>query len=924
MKEEEVCKSTLLRIDHRNSLLSFNEDSLMLFKSNLYTQLLEMDSVDTNYVGTYLEKVYFNEEGVEKGGNFDFYLISLKLAKRVYNADREPNTEEILFSLNRNISNNSFSLNEKNISDISNLIAKIILNLPAIKNEKQFMEYLSQYKNKSKNYYIPDNSQVHSTSLSLSEESLNQDYERSNNLDESERRSTCESLKSSSSMSSNLNGKRISYYSKLNLINYDKKEDVFFYLNQFQRPKSNSTSASLKRNTKKLSDIFQTKENTYVNTKSTNFRLKLIHSFIKKQKNSEKQDDSKFMNELVTLVRILEIVKKIKISLPKISNKSDKEGKSQNTIYKYLLVLINLKWIFSSVLIIDMDLETELFKKKIGFNFEVDEDFPLNHSTNKNRFKKQQRRKSSKSLSKVNNSVNGKLENHSSNHLNEALNLQIPLQKLISDKKIIYELLMFLPYFLSSYIQSYPTITNLSLNIPDSYQLELDYLLKKEKILLSNFHLLDIIEMNTSLKSLELKFNSLDSNTFRRVISIIHNNNNLQDLKLDLFPDDEYFNSYLLSKIANLNEINLISVKGNYYYCSNYNTNISCLIDENENLLNSLLLQYQNNLEYFVYILSRKIHNLKNLKIKFDIPSMLFISDKYSNTFHKFLLNIFSMIEGGAGNKATLAPSTIESLEIYSKNFTFNSRSHPYIKEIIKSSRVKENLIVKNLVLDMKFNKINDILNLIPKNVQFLFLSEFDDLTFSSFIHGIDQNSTRKKNCDPNICENYGNFLQLENLNILQISLSHSLFNLTTDDKFNLILDFFKIKFTNNLKQIILNLNKLPVHEDNLGCLISTINKFSQLNPDISLYNLILSSPLIDSELIRRKEKRYKVLGHADKERLYPIIFSLKNFILKREDHRDEFNQKIITQSMSLTPAYTLIDLFLRKKCQKVIKLEFI
>jgi len=306
--------------------------------------------------------------------------------------------------------------------------------------------------------------------------------------------------------------------------------------------------------------------------------------------------------------------------------------------------------------------------------------------------------------------------------------------------------------------------------------------------------------------------------------------------------------------------------------------------------------------------------------MKFDIPSMLFISDKYSNTFHKFLLNIFSIFEGGSGNQATLAPSTIESLEIYSKNFTFNSRSNPYIKEIIKFSRVKENLIINNLVLDLKFNKIENILNLIPKNVQFLNLSEFDDYTFSSFISEMNNFSGREKNNLHKNCEKIEYFF--ENLNTLHISLSHSLHKIAREDKLNLILEFFKIKFSKNLKQIIFNISKLAINETHLGSIIHIINKFSRYNPNLSLYNIIISSNFIDPDLIREKEKKIKVLGESNYNTLYPLIFSINFFKLKIQNNKNEYREKY--HSSALKHAFTLIDLFLRKKSEKVIKLEFI
>lgn len=518
----------------------------------------------------------------------------------------------------------------------------------------------------------------------------------------------------------------------------------------------------------------------------------------KEYKNLKSNKISK-IEVLFNFLEMLSNVKELKIVLP------DCSSKQPNTILNYLALLVNLKWLFSNLEKINIDFEY------IKENYSVNEDASDDN------------------------------------------------QSLISDlsrNEQIYELKIFILFYVSKLLNSNKTSKynySFSLNLPECFRVELDYILRKEKFLVNNFHILDLIDINSNVSELNLCFNSFDSNSFQRVLSIIHKNNNLQNLSLDLFPNSsvEYFSTINLLKMANLNQINVPTAKVNYNYCTNYNTNFSSLIDENENLLNRLSLQYEKNLEYLIFILSRKVHNLKKLKINFDIPEVFFISDKYSNIFHKFLLNIFLLFHFNDTheNDTTIAPSGVEDLEISSYNFNFNSKKNPYLNEFLRKCGMKNNNVIKRLFLKMKFTKIHYLENIFSKNIKSLSLSDLDTSTFQSYIEYL-------TNC--NI---------IESLEEIHITLS-VVFDMK---RFDLITNFFKEinlkKKVKNLKVITLNLENLPFNDEN----IMNIFKLEK-NSDIE-YNLIFSSKYMSEDFICKVLNNTNFINHNGNIELFKNLF---------------------------------------------------
>lgn len=494
----------------------------------------------------------------------------------------------------------------------------------------------------------------------------------------------------------------------------------------------------------------------------------------------KKEKKEIFPKQLKELVDHFKDVKHLKIILP------DKKGFN---IYDYFLVLTNLKWLFPNVLEVFIDMECELYKRIINFYSE---------SNQKN------------------------------------------IYDLIDQNKNVYELILFIPYYVSVL-----DIRFLKINLPESYDNELDFLLKNQKILATNFNILDIFDLMTNLVCLDLTFNSLDSNNFRKIFNFIHKNNNLKILSLNLFPrknTEEFFSNHNISKLSNLFDLN---------FETNLKKSFSYNIDENEFLLNLLSQQFQDNLLCLIHILNGKIHNLNNLKINFDLPGVFFLNDKYLNLLQKLILNLFLLI--------TNENSNLHTFEINSKNFSFDSRRFPNINSYMSENINLENIKIKNFLINFRFNNI-EIKHLIPfKNVEFLSLEELDLNSFKKFNE---------------ILKNKNNF---KNLVHLKITLSH-LINLSSRICFHTILDFFSLlKIHKNLCEVTFKiLTKL-----NLSDIENILNIIK--HDRIERYNLYFSEKSYHVEIFNEYIKTNPFYSIKNDQRIFSIIQCLnksKNFDL--------------------------------------------
>jgi len=200
--------------------------------------------------------------------------------------------------------------------------------------------------------------------------------------------------------------------------------------------------------------------------------------------------------------------------------------------------------------------------------------------------------------------------------------------------------------FIFYFIANKPRINSLKIILPDSFLSEVDFILKDEKILLSDFHYMDLLSENfNELNKLHLEFDCLDSLTFDRMIQIISNNKKLGSLNLNLFKiNNEGLNLNKLRCYSNMINPDLLELHKNLIPGKNKNIKKKNdhIIDEGEYLLSLILRPFAHNLEkLFWNLIERKIH-LKFLSIYFEMPSYISNDDKYISLFQN---NLFLFLE---------------------------------------------------------------------------------------------------------------------------------------------------------------------------------------------------------------------------------------------------------------------------------------
>ena len=170
---------------------------------------MELDDVDTKcIILDYIKKIYFLSECKNTNlYNYDFVKISTRLSQKI-NINENKNFDSILFLLSIKNKNGILTMNEKIVKAISTILIKNYKTLFKefkIKSEREFMKTYQEIFNSQENCYeIGDFSKGFI-----------------NDSEIFERRSTCSSLLSKSNdliiKNTNIDMKRISYFSKLNL-----------------------------------------------------------------------------------------------------------------------------------------------------------------------------------------------------------------------------------------------------------------------------------------------------------------------------------------------------------------------------------------------------------------------------------------------------------------------------------------------------------------------------------------------------------------------------------------------------------------------------------------------------------------------------------------------------------------------------------
>ena len=441
----------------------------------------------------------------------------------------------------------------------------------------------------------------------------------------------------------------------------------------------------------------------------------------------------------------------------------------KNDIENFILVFLNLEWLFPNIMEIDVDLTSDglteyLMNNVFYFDFNIFSNafkkennlsiLPIN-SCNKRNYDPVQ-----KSLFSITNN-NLFNEDHSSdkfsssmtsNNINYSINLSqiniiqqttntnintsfqsqdVKTQKNLDNffKKYSYflELIIIYGYFIQ---QKMPNIIKSKFTLPLNFSNEISKLLKKQNVMIDNFHFFSFIN-NQNILHTTIDFNSLDNQTFEKVLNFLNTNQQINNCNISFFPQEDYFKPEILLKtLQNCDES--YKIHKNRYVIYTLDSNVIIDIYPNEDLdtylLRKLSKYFEKNLSDFFYLLTIKTC-ISDLSLFFDVPNVLIKNGIYNNILLKFFLNIFIFINNTLNN--------IKNLSIIAENFILDKRKYPILDDFLESlsfNDINKEFKLTNLIFQVRMFHMNNIYRLICYNLTYLSIGNFDYISFNSFV----------------------------------------------------------------------------------------------------------------------------------------------------------------------------------------------
>ena len=281
--------------------------------------------------------------------------------------------------------------------------------------------------------------------------------------------------------------------------------------------------------------------------------------------------------------------------------------------------------------------------------------------------------------------------------------------------------------FLCDSISFFKNIHKLKLSFNDTFSNEIEMMLNKKNINITQFNFLIFFYKFDRLKELIIDFNSIDSISFEKILSIIQRNRYLEKIHISFFTPEENYSPTNLLKLY-----------------TSYKLSIRKLINEQQNELSSNLFKnfqyneidyfligrkfnknFEDNFSHFFYIIQTRT-NLKELLIFLDTPTIIITNSFYINILTKTIFNLFAWL--------ALCKNSIKIFSIICPFLNLNSTIYPQIIDLFDETIMKENNIIEKLSIQFQFYNISNLFNLISFNLKYLFLGDLDIESFYCFI----------------------------------------------------------------------------------------------------------------------------------------------------------------------------------------------
>ena len=645
--------------------------------------------------------------------------------------------------------------------------------------------------------------------------------------------------------------------------------------------------------------------------------------------------------EMIILMRKFNMVKKLKLTINKDYNPNNDEEienseeifMDQDDIQNNIIILLNLPWLFQSLVDLEVDLSNDnLIDSEINvyrYSLEcfaklIHKDIKIttyqNKQLNKRNYDFAQKSIFSQyfldeeeDILADKNSVSMMMNNTLNYSVYPNLNKTFAVNTNISNssnsdvmhnnlkefiKKYLYLLEMIIIY--GYFIRNMSTIIKTKFIMPLNLGDEIYSMLKRQKIFINDFHFLSFLT-NTNIIYITIDFNSLDNQTFEKLLSFLNQNQNISVCNISFFPSEEYFKTELLYKILQNCDENF-KLKKNKKNKLSFNPNIVLDLKGNEDIDNYILRKlfeyFEKNLKKFFYFLTIKTC-ITELSLIFDIPTILNKNGYYNNILMKFFLDLFILIDSSLSN--------IKTLSLNSENFIFDSRKYPILNDFCDklSSYLKKDHKLTNLTFQVKFYNIRKIYRFIPYNLTNLSIGSLDYETFICLVDYLTSSdySLRTK------------------LNKLKINLNNSVIDINKDKIYETIIRLF-VEFPKDLSEISLYSYLIISYEQLYNLLIKTnystlMNIFVQFSmksflKDKELENNLEYDMNQNDKIINIKTENFIDLYAINRKKA--ITSNLINLMMHLGEKNKDFMQYNI---------YTNIEKFLCDKEKKKVIIQF-
>ena len=416
--------------------------------------------------------------------------------------------------------------------------------------------------------------------------------------------------------------------------------------------------------------------------------------------------------EMVLLMNIFQHIKKLTMCL---------EETSQMHLHGVVIILLNTAWLFPHVIEVELDLTCERVVNEVLKEYEkyIESKLRVNQ------------RKLSDDSNGSSDSNGG--NTNGNNNSNSEMNMCVYINDVNKNKDVFYLIIVYV-----FYISKFTYLSNLTLISPNSFNKETELTLtltNNNTSEISNssplsFHYIDCLLNITNLCSLSITFNPLESTSFSKIHSLLHNNLSLETLSLNFFTyNDIYYTSPSLFKLSTATPSSLP------------NTNIDLMISQtleteniinshkytlNISLLNTLLPLFETNIEKLFILLHHKKH-ISSLSICFDIPYVISQNEQYFMSITKFIFNILTLLNQ---NK-----SPYKQIQLIAPFISFNSNIYPFIDTFFDNLNLyHKNNMLRSLYFKVNLTGVTSIVNVISVHLVNLYLGELDIELFKTFV----------------------------------------------------------------------------------------------------------------------------------------------------------------------------------------------